>query len=112
MIANFCTRAFYIAEGMEPGSPKRNPMYKNQLADFGEFSRQDAYRACWAFVHELSIEGALEDADPLVQALAVVDGRLGKRRLSALDPTKLHRIAAALLQMRLELQGMQKADAA
>ena len=40
-------------------------------------SRQDAYRACWEFVHDLSIDQSLADDDPLIQSLAVVDRRLG-----------------------------------
>lgn len=77
-------------------------MYAHQFAAYGEFSRQDAYRACWAFVHDLDLEAALADNDPLVQTLAVVDRRLGKRRQSTLDRNSLHPLAAKLLELRLE----------
>ncbi|MDO7843859.1 SF0329 family protein [Sphingomonas immobilis] len=100
VIANFCTRAKYIADGYEHGSAKRNNAYAHQFADFGELSRQDAYRACWEFAHEMSIEQAMQDDDPLIQSLAMADGRLGKRRLAQIDTTKLHRLAAHVLELR------------
>ncbi|MCV2883428.1 hypothetical protein OE749_01785 [Aestuariibacter sp. AA17] len=31
----------------------------DELSNYGELSRQDAYQACWGFVHDLSIEHAL-----------------------------------------------------
>ncbi|HEY0627647.1 MAG TPA: hypothetical protein VGD10_13090 [Allosphingosinicella sp.] len=102
VIANFCTRAKYVALGLEPGKPNRKQIYA--LADFGEFSRQDAYEACWAFVHELSAEQALGDEDPLVQSLAMLDRRVGKRRLRALDEASLHPLARRLLLIRLEAE--------
>jgi len=100
VIANFCTRAKAIAQGFEPGPEKHNGMYARQFSDFGELSRQDAYRACWAFIHELSIEQAIADDDPLVQSLAMADSRLGKRRLKQIDETHLHRLAAHVLSLR------------
>ncbi|NWK97955.1 hypothetical protein DM806_20290 [Sphingobium lactosutens] len=105
VIANFCTRANYIADGHETGSPRRNPMYRHQFADFGELSRQDAYHACWDFVHALSIEQAMQDEDPLIQSLAMADGRIGKRRLAQIDASKLHRLAAHILDTRRKAQG-------
>lgn len=104
VIANFCTRANYIADGYEIGSPRRNPMYQRQFADFGELSRQDAYRACWDFVHELSIEQAMQDDDPLIQSLAMADGRIGKRRLAQIDTSRLHQLAAHILDIRRKAQ--------
>ena len=93
VIANFCTRAHFIAEGREAGAPTRNGMYARLFADFGELGRQEAYQACWAFVHELSVEEAKADPDPLVQSLAMADARLGKRRLATVDEGHLHRLA-------------------
>lgn len=112
VIANFCTRAHFIASGMEASSAKQNAMYRRQFADFGELSRQDAYQACWAFVHELSIEQALNDDDPLIQSLAVADARIGKRRLAQLDVTKLHRLPAHILDLRRTILGLDRRDAA
>ncbi|MEC3949406.1 SF0329 family protein [Sphingobium sp. HWE2-09] len=100
VIANFCTRANYIADGYESGSPNRNSMYQSQFSDFGELSRQDAYRACWDFIHQLSIEQAIQDDDPLIQSLAMADSRIGKRRLEQVDTSKLHRLVAHIRDIR------------
>lgn len=99
VIANFCTRAYWNKEFA--GVPeKTNPMYARQQTAYGEMSRQDAYQACWAFVHDLSIDDALADSDPLVQTLAVIDRRLGKRRLDQIDEDALHPLARRLLAER------------
>jgi hypothetical protein len=108
VIANFCTRAHFIAQGMEPRSAKAGTTARHQFAEFGELSRQDAYEACWAFVHTLSIEQALADPDPLVQTLAVLDTRLGKRRLARLAGEDFHRLAAVLLGVRREAEGLER----
>ena len=105
MIANFCTRAYWNNElGCLPD--RVNPMYAHQLASYGEMSRQDAYKACWAFVHELPIEQSIRDDDPLIQTLAVVDRRLGKRRLEKVDRSILHPLARRLLDERLSIEGI------
>tara|TARA_B100000749_G_scaffold277997_1_gene267869 strand:+ start:242 stop:685 length:444 start_codon:yes stop_codon:yes gene_type:complete len=100
VIANFCTRAKYNANGCEDRSEKPNPMYADQFAEYGEFSRQDAYEACWAFIHDLSIEEALIDDDPLVTMLALADGRIGKRRLAKMERDTFHPLAAKVLDLR------------
>jgi hypothetical protein len=98
-IANFCTRA---KANSDAGATPRSA----QPLGYGELSRQDAYRACWAFVHELSIDEALADSDPLVQTLAVLDRRAGKRRLESLEWQTLHPLARALLRVRLIAEGL------
>ena len=95
-IANFCTRANANAAVSSEPVPD----------GYGEFSRQDAYDACWAFVHDLSIEAALSDDDPLVQCLAVLDTRVGKRRLQELVPANLHSLAQKLWRVRLVAEGL------
>ena len=92
VIANFCTRA---------KSPSPNGIYSDHLTSYGELSRQDAYEACWSFLHELSIEEALAEPDPLIQSLAVADSRLGKRRLLKLDASSLHPLAQFILEQRV-----------
>ena len=103
VIANFCTRA--SGNLNYRGMPDRiNKMYAGQLTGYGEISRQDAYRACWAFVHSLTIDAALKDEDPLVQTLAVADARLGRRRLNEIDAASLHPLAGKLLSERLKAE--------
>ncbi|WP_444875283.1 hypothetical protein [Microbulbifer okhotskensis] len=53
-------------------------------------SRQDAYQACGEFIHDLNIEQAFRSNDPLIQSLATLDKRLGKRRLREVDTALLH----------------------
>jgi hypothetical protein len=100
VIANFCTRAHYIAHGWEAGEPGGNPMYKRQLTAFGERSRRQVYETLWDYVHTISVEDALTSSDMLMQSLAIVDARLGKRRLALLDADDLHPLAAYLLLLR------------
>ena len=106
VIANFCTRAHSIAQGMEATSAKVATTPRHQFAKFGELSRQDAYEACWDFVHNLPIAAALTDVDPLVQTLAVLDRRVGKRRLAQLNSSHYHPLAAVLLGVRREAEGL------
>lgn len=100
VIANFCTRAYFNRK-LE-GAAGNNPMYSAHLVVYGKLSRQDAYRRMFDFVHNLTIEEALRSGDVLLQALAVVDSRLGKRRLCALHKTDLHALAQTLLARRCE----------
>lgn len=110
VVANFCTRAYWNKEmGGEPDHI--NPMYASQLTSYGEMSRQDAYKACWAFVHELSIDQSLQDDCPLIQALAVVDRRVGKRRLERMDVEAVHPLARRLLEERLAVEGISRVAA-
>src|SRR5829696_7133941 len=60
VLANFCTRANYLAQA---GSAKAGTVPRHQFTEYGELSRQDAYRACWELVHSLTIEAALADPD-------------------------------------------------
>jgi hypothetical protein len=106
VVANFCTRASGNLAQLGEKPTSANKMYASQFMNYGEMSRQDAYKACWEFVHDLSIEEALKDDDPLIQTLAVVDRRTGKRRLTQIDPQTLHPLARKLLEERLEAEGM------
>lgn len=104
-VANFCTRAVHSKTFDRSEHARR-------LHGHGEMTRQDAYASCWAFVHELSIDDALNDPDPLVQALAVLDSRVGRRRLEGLEPERLHAMAQDLLRVRLQAEGVRSAPSA
>ncbi len=110
-IANFCTRAHFNRELLETRGRRNerseeSAKYDSQVVPFGfgELTRQDAYESCWAFVHELSIEQAITDPDPLVQSLAVIDSRMGKRRLAMLNESELHPLAKRLLHARIKAE--------
>lgn len=116
VIANFCTRAHYNRfvcgdrtkdRGLTSEQRRR---YQEQSVEYGELSRQDVYKACWAFIHELSFDDALQSDDPLIQSLAVLDRRLGKRRLEQVNKTPLHPLARRLLDARLAIERKVHAD--
>ena len=111
IVANFCTRAFFnrgptfvsltkgFIPGMIPGDISNK--YKHQFTEYGELSRQDAFKACFSSLHDLSIDEALISDNPLIQSLAVLDYRVGKRRLKTIKTSQLHRLAHKLLQLRI-----------
>ena len=74
-----------------------------RLAEYGEFSRFDLHEACWAFIHS-NIRESLESANPLIQSLAVLDGRVGRQRLIRVAATSPHPLVTALLRFRLEAE--------
>lgn len=110
IIANFCTRAHwnrkcydyekssYVHTDLTEGEKNR---YRNQFVEYGEFSRQELYKSCWAFIHDLTIEAALELDDALIQSLALLDKRVGKRRLKKIDAEVLHPLARKLFCERI-----------
>ncbi|MBK6895078.1 MAG: hypothetical protein IPH06_00610 [Alphaproteobacteria bacterium] len=110
VIANFCTMAFYNRykygdkDSDQGVSPTKAKKYKTQFVEYGEISRQDVYESCWAFVHELDFDQALKSDDPLIQSLAVLDRRLGKRRYSQIESKTLHPLARKLFEVRLECE--------
>lgn len=118
VVANFCTRAFWnIPRKFDDSLQKwvsKEPEHhngislkdKNDLINYGELSRQDAYQACWEFVHDLSIEQALCSDDPLVQTLAVIDSRVGKRKLKKIEVGSLHPLAHKFFVERCMSEGI------
>ena len=109
VVANFCTRAFYNKK--LDGDTGLNPMYKEHLVLYGEKSRQDAYRSMFDYVHSLSHDEALKSDDVLIQALCVLDSRLGKHRLASFDASELHPLARKLLTIRQESELAQSSTA-
>ena len=118
VVANFCTRAFWniprkfddsarkwVSKDPELTNGIPSPNDKN-LTNYGELSRQDAYQACWEFVHDLSIDDALSSEDPLVQSLAVIDSRVGKRKLKMINVDTLHPLACKLFEERCLAEGL------
>jgi len=67
-------------------------------------SRQNAYQACWEFVHSLSAEQAMADQDPLIQTLAIVDNRLGRRRFQRIEKDLLHPLEQKMQVERAKVQ--------
>ncbi|WP_445365370.1 hypothetical protein ACJJJB_19895 [Microbulbifer sp. ANSA001] len=120
VIANFCTRAFWnracgnfyrkdnrwVTDSDVPEHVSEKQKLSYGEVEYGELSRQDAYEACWEFVHDLKVDEALDSKDPLIQSLATLDKRLGKRRLKEINTSNLHPLAKKLLSFRLEAEGI------
>lgn len=75
------------------------------LAEEGEFSRFDLHNCCWEYLN-LTIEQALEHDSPVINSLAVLDKRLGKRRIAVIDRNNLHPLTRKLLEFRLSVENL------
>ena len=118
IIANFCTRAFwnrvngnFFRENNRWKTDNPIPEYvtfsQNRnygFVSYGDLSRQDIYLLCWEYIHCLSIDEALASKDLLIQSLAVIDYRVGKRRLEKLKKKKLHPLVGRLLDARIKTE--------
>jgi hypothetical protein len=114
VIANFCTRAFWnTGPEIDEKTGKwvqgkyrneENTKYATLENTYGELSRQNVYESCWAYLHDLPIEQAVLSDNPLIQSLAMIDKRLGKRKMKAIDPKVLHPLAKRLLYERVTLE--------
>jgi hypothetical protein len=78
---------------------------KGELVEKGEFSRFDLHNCCWEYL-QLSVEEALQHLSPLINLLAILDRRLGKRRLVLIRKDSLHPLVKAFLEFRLEVEGL------
>jgi len=65
------------------------------------YLRRDTHESLWKFTHELSLEEAIEIDNPLIQSLAILDKRLGKRRLNKILNDDLHPLSRKILKLRL-----------
>lgn len=54
----------------------------------------------------LSIDAAVADPDPITRALAMLDRRLGKRRLATIDLTTEHDLVRTFHHLRCEAEGV------
>ncbi len=75
------------------------------LAEKGEFSRFDLHEACWEYLHS-SIHQSLSSDNPLLVSLAVLSAKVGKTRLALLAREELHPLPKALLQFRMQAEGL------
>ncbi|MCB1035520.1 MAG: hypothetical protein KDD47_16980 [Acidobacteria bacterium] len=72
---------------------------EGRLVEPGEFSRLDFHEACWAAL-KLPVQEALESSNPLVLTLALLDGRVGQRRLARMEPERLHPLPRYAWELR------------
>ena len=78
---------------------------ENKLAEIGEFSKFDLSNCCYAYLN-MSIDEAINHQSPIINLLAVLDRRFGKRRLKELNIEKLHPLVNFFLNVRLEAENM------
>jgi hypothetical protein len=78
----------------------------------GEMSDAAALEELEAYL-SLSAEAALASASPLLRALAMLDARVGKRRLRALaQPPDAHPLVRSMHALRCEAEGIRLPEAA
>lgn len=108
-IANFSTPDNYAKFGWD--TPEINARivkderHPDQAVEKGEFSRWDFLEACWEYLN-LSIEEAVLSNNPIIQSFAILDKRLGKRRLKIIDITTLNPLVSKMLKFRLDCEKM------
>jgi hypothetical protein len=68
-------------------------------------------RSMWRY-QSLSIDEILSSEDVFIRALGMLDRRLGKRRLRALDPKEAHPLVRAFHRFRCEAEGIRVDDPA
>jgi len=108
-IANFSTPDNANKFGWNtPDVDKRFPKEdrtEGNAVEKGEFSRFEFFSACNTYLN-LSVEDALINPNPIINALAVIDKRFGKRRIENTDLSKLHPLARKLLEFRMKEEGL------
>jgi hypothetical protein len=80
---------------------------KGEAIEKGEFSRYDFMYACWDYLN-MNIDNALTSENPIIKAFAMLDSRLGKRRLMSIDSTTLHPLVRRMLDLRLDCEKLTK----
>ena len=101
--------AWHESAGTESFAPAPVPDEERtpgRLVEPGEFSRFDLHEACWAYLNDVSLSDALASENPLIASLAVLNARVGKNRMRRLRETPLHPLTRALLQFRMEAEGI------
>ena len=79
-----------------------------QMVEVGEFSRFDLHEACWNYIHS-SIGDSLMSANPLIQSLAVLDARVGVKRLNRVLESQPHLLTERLVRFRMREEKTRKA---
>ncbi|MBS1956048.1 MAG: hypothetical protein JST89_17825 [Cyanobacteria bacterium SZAS-4] len=71
-----------------------------ELMSRGELNRWDLHKACWDYLN-MSVPEALSSENPVIQGLAFLDQRAGKRRIALVDTKDLHPLPKKLLEIRI-----------
>lgn len=81
---------------------------KGAASEKGEFSRWEFIDACRDYLNH-NIDEAVKSENPIIRSFAVLDRRLGKRRLKLMDKAELHPLTLRLLELRLECENLKNA---
>jgi len=109
-IASFCELSFehaWRAEGRRErpeGWPFSNSAH-DRIRAAGMLDKADLLNAMGACIGS-SIEEQITSADPVVRALAMLDRRLGKRRLARINPATEHPLVVRLHALRCEAEAV------
>ncbi|MBC3542446.1 hypothetical protein ACFSC6_00110 [Rufibacter sediminis] len=74
---------------------------EGKIMERGEFSKYDFAETAWRFIN-LDIDSAISSENPILRSLAVVDRRIGKRRLEAMKDTETHPLVLGFMELRKE----------
>lgn len=77
---------------------------EGNIIEKGEFSAYDFTECSYHFLN-MNIEEALTHKSPIINMFAVLDKRVGKRRLLKLTEKDLHPLVMNFLQLRIENEG-------
>lgn len=78
---------------------------REELHDTGIFSSHDLPKSMLAYLN-LSIDDALVSENPIIRAFAMLDRRLGKRRLCNFDSTDEHPLVSQFHHFRCLVEGL------
>jgi hypothetical protein len=94
------------AQRVGPPVIDRTERHDGCLVEPGEFTRAQLFEACFEY-DALESHACLASDNALIRSLAVLNARVGKRRLKALaEADDLHPLTRALLEFRLQCEGL------
>ncbi len=113
-IWRMCSQSFYpvendyikkIAEQHAIPPQEAQPLALEALAREGVFSQQTYYDSLSEYSH-CSIDALLASPNTLIKCLAMLDARLGKRRLLKFDLSQEHQKVVEFYRIRCECEGL------
>lgn len=116
---NMCTLRYWgeeypridaIAEQQHISAAAAQVIAGEQLTQEGALSQWGYYRALEAFC-STSIAESLASSSPLTRSLAILDARVGKRRLAKLDVATEHPMVQYFYRLRREAEGISQEPA-
>jgi hypothetical protein len=82
-------------------SVREIPVFTQPRPDFSE--------ACWEYLHS-SVNDSLQNPDPFVSSLAMLNTKVGRTRLQRASTLDLHPLTRAMLEFRLQAEREARAN--